>query len=75
MSRASTHTCHANNCETKVPPAMFMCRKHWFKLTTALRHELLDAYEPGQENRMDPSDEYIEVAQRCVAYVAEKEAG
>ena len=52
---------------------MFMCKKHWFKLPKAMRDEVWDAYVPDQEDRMDPTDEYIEVAQRCIDYIAQKE--
>ena len=70
MSRESEHTCHANGCTTRVPPRMFMCRTHWFAVPKALRTELLDAYVPGQERRMDPTDHYLDVAFRCIAAVS-----
>jgi hypothetical protein len=50
---------------------MFMCKPHWFTLPKQMRDELWAAYVPGQERRMDPSGEYLDVAMRCVAYVAQ----
>lgn len=72
MSRASEHTCHATRCRTHVPPRMFMCKPHWFSLPKALRDELGAAYMPGQERRMDPSAEYLDIAMRCIAYIQEQ---
>ena len=72
-ARRLPHYCHAEGCEVRVPPAMFMCKPHWFSLPKAMRDEIWDVYEPGQEQRMDPTDEYIEVARRCVEWVAKRE--
>lgn len=74
MSRASEHTCHARGCDVQVPPRMFMCTPHWYMLTKPERDSLWAAYRPGQERRMDPSDEYLEVATRLVELVAVREA-
>lgn len=73
MSRASEHVCHATGCDTHVPPRMFMCKRHWYMLTKAERDSLWAVYVPGQERRMDPSDEYLDTAMRLVAVVAERE--
>lgn len=73
MSRASEHTCHAKGCDIKVPPRMFMHREHWFMLPKAMRQAILNAYVPGQERRMDPSEEYIEAALAAVEWLAAKE--
>jgi hypothetical protein len=73
MTRESEHTCHAQGCDTHVPPRMFMCRPHWFALPKAMRDDLWAAYVPGQERRMDPSAEYLEVARRCINHIAERE--
>ena len=64
-----THTCHASDCKISVPPRMFMCRAHWFAPPKAMRDEIWAVYVPGQEQRKDPSLEYIEVARRCIAYL------
>ncbi len=67
------HFCHAKGCRATIPPRMFMCRVHWFSLPKALRDEVWEHYVPGQENRKDPTPEYLDVAQRAIAAVAEKE--
>jgi len=64
-----THLCHATGCTVAVPPKMFMCKRHWFALTERMRDEIWATYIPGQEIRKDPTDEYLNVAQRCIAYL------
>lgn len=56
------HECHWPGCDKQVPPAMWGCKPHWFKLPKILRDAIWAAYVPGQERRMDPSDEYLRVA-------------
>jgi hypothetical protein len=48
---------------------MFMCRRHWAMIPRARQNELWAVYVPGQEDRMDPSSEYLEVAGRLIRYV------
>lgn len=67
------HTCHAARCPLPVPPQMFMCRRHWRMIPKRMQRELWAVYVPGQEERKDPSREYLQVAKRLVHYVAEKE--
>lgn len=69
------HTCHWPDCETQVPPAMWGCKTHWFKLPKRLRDAIWDAYVPGQEQRMDPSDEYLAVAQEVQAWIRDSAGG
>lgn len=69
------HTCHWPGCNAQVPPAMWGCRKHWFALPKALRDAVWRAYVPGQEERMDPSDEYMAVAERVQTWIRELGAG
>jgi hypothetical protein len=64
------HECHWPSCKEQVPPAMWGCKKHWFKLPKALRDKVWAAYSPGQEDRMDPSDEYMAVAQEVQDWIA-----
>lgn len=64
------HTCHWPGCQKQVPPARWGCSTHWFKLPKPLRNELWAAYIPGQEARMDPSAEYLEVARRVQDWIA-----
>lgn len=66
------HTCHWPGCAVRVRPAMWGCRHHWFQLPDHLRSALWRAYEPGQEDRKDPSDTYIEVAHRIQQWIAER---
>lgn len=56
------HTCHWPGCKVEVPPAMWGCKPHWFKLPKRLRNRIWHTYIPGQEVRRDPSKEYLEVA-------------
>jgi hypothetical protein len=50
---------------------MWGCRTHWFALPKWLRDKVWDAYEPGQEERLDPSDEYLAVAHEVQAWIRE----
>jgi hypothetical protein len=63
------HTCHWPGCECAVPPAMWGCRAHWFKLPKHLRDAIWNAYVPGQELRMDPSEEYLTVAHEVQEWI------
>lgn len=56
------HECHWPGCDKQVPPAMWGCRAHWKRLPKALRDRIWNAYRPGQEATMTPSDEYLQVA-------------
>ena len=56
------HTCHWPRCGKQVPPAVWGCRTHWFRLPKSLRDRIWAAYRPGQEKDMRPSDEYRAVA-------------
>ena len=57
------HECHWPGCEEQVPPAMWGCREHWRRLPHYLRRQLWMAYEIGQEERGDPSPNYLRIAQ------------
>lgn len=69
------HHCHWPGCEKAVPPKMWGCREHWYRLPKHLRDRIWAAYVPGQEIRKDPSDEYIQVAKEvrdwCLEYMAQ----
>lgn len=69
----NTHTCHAEGCSTVVPPAMFMCRRHWRMVPRTLQGRIWDTYVPGQEITKTPSHEYIAVAFEAIEAVAKKE--
>lgn len=66
-----SHTCHWPGCERQVPPAMWGCRTHWFKLPGRLRDLIWSMYEPGQEQRMDPSDAYLAAAREVQEWIRE----
>lgn len=61
------HHCHAIACEVKVPPAMLMCKRHWFSVPLTLRNRVWAEYHNGITKA------YCEVAKRAVRAVAEKE--
>jgi len=46
------------------PPAMWGCREHWLLLPKRFRDAIWATYVPGQEQRMDPTPEYLDVAFR-----------
>lgn len=71
--RKAIHTCHAEGCKLPVPPAMFMCRSHWYALPKPLRDAVWRVYVPGQEKRKDPTDEYLRVSQEAIEWLAAKE--
>ena len=67
------HTCHATGCTTPVPPRMFMCKRHWFRLPTHMRDEVWRVYRPGQEVTKDPSPEYVATARAAIRWLEAKE--
>lgn len=69
----TAHHCHAIGCETEVPPAMSMCKRHWFMVPKPLRKEVWRTYRKGQEITKDPSPEYLAAAKAAIRAVAEKE--
>ena len=67
------HTCHATGCVKRVPPEMFMCKYHWFKLPKRLRDAIWRTYRPGQCDDWNISHEYAEAAKDAVKFLAEIE--
>ena len=67
------HHCHWPGCEKQVPPAMWGCSQHWFKLPKALRDKIWRSYKPGQEVSLTPSPEYLEAAKEVQAWIAQQE--
>lgn len=69
------HTCHWPGCTTPVPPKMWGCKRHWFKLPKYLRDKVWATYRPGQEKDRDVSQEYLDVADQvqkwCREYIME----
>jgi hypothetical protein len=63
------HTCHWPGCNKQVPPAMWGCKVHWFRLPAVLRAKIWRAYQPGQEERGDPSEAYLDAADEVQAWI------
>lgn len=65
------HRCHWPTCDKGVPPHMWGCRRHWFKLPKRIRDRIWATYRPGQETDKQPSAEYIAVAQEAQQWAME----
>lgn len=66
QGQSRPHTCHWPGCEAQVPPAMWGCKPHWFKLPKSIRDRIWAAYVPGQESgAADVSDEYLKAAREA----------
>lgn len=63
------HTCHWPGCERQVPPAMWGCKPHWFKLPKRLRDRIWVSYEIGQEQSLTPSSEYLDAAREVQDWI------
>ena len=64
-----SHTCHWPGCKEQIPPAMWGCKPHWFKVPRKLRGPLWDAFRPGQEIDMNPSQAYLEAADKIQRWI------
>lgn len=65
------HHCHWPGCTKQVPPAMWGCKQHWFKLPTHLRNKIWATYRPGQEVTLTPSAAYLAAADEVQKWIAE----
>lgn len=74
QSQNRRHECHWPTCVHQVPPAMWGCREHWFNLPKALRDRIWEAYQPGQEINLTPSDEYMKVVLEVQKWIADYES-
>ncbi len=63
------HTCHWPGCEKQVPPAMWGCKQHWFKLPKRLRDLIWITYQPGQEETLTPSAGYLKAAHEVQVWI------
>jgi hypothetical protein len=70
-TQSRAHTCHWPGCTKQVPPAMWGCKAHWFKLPQHLRNEIWRTYRAGQEIRLDPSDAYLVAARAAEDWIRE----
>lgn len=65
------HACHWPGCPAQVPPAMWGCRPHWYRLPKAIRDAIWRAFRPGQEQQGNPSRAYIEAARAAQDWIRE----
>jgi hypothetical protein len=63
------HHCHWPGCDKHVPPAMWGCKPHWFRLPAAIRRKIWSAFKPGQEISKRPPPEYVEAAREAQAWI------
>lgn len=69
QEQSREHTCHWPGCTKQVPPAMWGCRFHWFKLPKHLRDEIWRTYRPGQEITLTPSEAYLAAARAVQEWI------
>lgn len=48
---------------------MWGCKAHWFRLPPDLRRRIWDAYRPGQEKDLSPSETYVQVAREVQDWI------
>ncbi len=65
-----SHTCHWPGCLRAVPPAMWGCKPHWFKLPLRLRNRIWATYRAGQEIDKRPSEDYMDAAVAVQEWIA-----
>jgi hypothetical protein len=63
------HHCHWPGCTRQVPPAVWGCKTHWFKLPLSLRTRIWNTYRPGQEVDQTPSADYMAVARETQDWI------
>lgn len=67
------HACHWPGCGRQVPPAMWGCRAHWYKLPAHLRTLIWRTYRPGQEIDGRPSRDYVTAARAVRKWITKQE--
>ena len=67
------HTCHWPGCTIQVPPPLWGCKAHWFRLPGLIRAGIHATYRPGQEIDKKPSAEYRQAARRAREFAEEWE--
>ena len=72
QGQTRAHTCHWVGCTRQVPPALWGCKDHWFKLPKSLRDRIWATYKPGQEVTMTPSAEYLKAADDAEKWIKEQ---
>lgn len=63
-----SHTCHAPDCNRRVPPRMLMCAPHWGALPAKIQRAIWREYRRGQEIDKNPSLRYLAVQRLACAY-------
>lgn len=69
QKQTRSHECHWPGCDKQVPPAMWGCKEHWFKLPALIRARIWACYRPGQEIDGRPSQLYIEIARQAQEWI------
>lgn len=54
---------------------MLMCKRHWLMVPKPLRRDVWRNYRAGQEQRKDPTPEYLAAAKAAIAAVERAEFG
>lgn len=70
QGQTRNHHCHWPGCNKDVPPAVWGCRAHWYKLPEVIRDKIWNAFRAGQEKDMRPSRDYVAAAQEAQAWIA-----
>lgn len=70
QGQTRSHECHWPECSRQVPPAMWGCRDHWYRLPAALRARIWRTFKPGQEISGRPSAEYLAAAKEAQDWIA-----
>lgn len=66
------HTCHWPGCNKQVPPAMWGCKEHWYKLPKRLRDKIWETYTIGQEQGIALiTNEYVKAAREVQEWIKE----
>lgn len=63
------HACHWPGCTKQVPPAMWGCLPHWKRIPRYLQNKIWQAYRPGQEKDMRPSQSYLDAADEVQRWI------
>lgn len=63
------HFCHWLGCGKEVPPRMWGCAFHWYKLPIQIRRKIWRAYHEGQEIEKNPSKEYLDAVREAREFI------
>jgi len=67
-----SHHCHWPGCAKPVPPKLWGCKDHWYRLPKPLRDRIWATYRAGQEMDKTPSRAYVEAARDVQAWIAQQ---